>query len=463
MSVAARCVIRCGVDITDAVETVDGRPLENEHFSARAAEPPNKELSATPSSPFRYDVFLCHNHEDKGRVRAIAQELRGAGLEVWFDEWVVTPGEDVLLSVERGLEASRALVLCMTPASMQSSWVEFERSTTLFRDPKNKDRRFIPLLLEDTPLPDTVRRYKHIDYRESGAQAFSVLVASCRAGDRATQGNAQLRRARKVAPFVILALLALAAAVAIMTVMASGPEAMVQLGLTGKRQQLMLPPLGLATSVLTFSILKSYAIAVGRFSQRRFPLGVAAMAGLSAVLLGLVLMPVVVDFAITVFVHSQRSGQKAALQTGTLVLDVEPGRLRAEIDEAGAAKFVGIPANLWGRHVPVLLETEDYELANSSATLALTAKRFDLQVQPRKCQVMIHVTDQNGSVVSGVDATLEGEGTIQKLADGSLAVTLPCPKPPSPAVVTFRAPGQRFRREYVHPRGGNMDVRFEGP
>ena len=56
---------------------------------------------------FTYDVFLSHNAKDKPRVRGLAEELRAAGLRVWFDEWVIKPGDDIYLAIERGLEAAR--------------------------------------------------------------------------------------------------------------------------------------------------------------------------------------------------------------------------------------------------------------------------------------------------------------------------------------------------------------------
>ena len=37
-----------------------------------------------------------------------------------------------------------------------------ERSTAIHRDPSNEGRRFIPLLLADCELPDTLRRYEVI-------------------------------------------------------------------------------------------------------------------------------------------------------------------------------------------------------------------------------------------------------------------------------------------------------------
>jgi hypothetical protein len=84
---------------------------------------------------------------------------------VWFDEWVIKPGDDIYLAIERGLEAARAQVLCLSPAALGSDWVAIERSTVLFRDPTNAGRRFIPLLLADCGFPDALRRYKYVDYR----------------------------------------------------------------------------------------------------------------------------------------------------------------------------------------------------------------------------------------------------------------------------------------------------------
>ena len=58
--------------------------------------------------------------------------------------------------------------------------MQLERSTVLFRDPTNKGRRFVPLLLQNCTLPDVLRRYKYVDYRQPTPRAFEELVAACR-------------------------------------------------------------------------------------------------------------------------------------------------------------------------------------------------------------------------------------------------------------------------------------------
>lgn len=129
---------------------------------------------------FLYDIFLSHNSQDKPRVRRLAERLRATGLRVWFDEWIIQPGDDIYLTIERGLEASRVLVLCLSPAALGSEWVTLERSTVLFRDPTNAGRRFIPLLLADCALPETLRRYKSVEFHEESNTALEALLTACR-------------------------------------------------------------------------------------------------------------------------------------------------------------------------------------------------------------------------------------------------------------------------------------------
>jgi WD40 repeat protein len=131
-------------------------------------------------SDFAYDACLSHNSNDKSRVRKLAERLRDAGLRVWFDECVIKPGDDIYLAVEHGLEAARVQVLCLSPAALGSEWVKLERSTVLFRDPSNTGRRFFPLLLAECTLPDTLRRYKHVDFREEPQAALDELLSACR-------------------------------------------------------------------------------------------------------------------------------------------------------------------------------------------------------------------------------------------------------------------------------------------
>jgi WD40 repeat protein/DNA-directed RNA polymerase subunit RPC12/RpoP len=140
------------------------------------------------SDVFPFDIFLSHNHADKPRVRRLAERLMAVGVRVWLDEWVIQAGDIIALKVDEGLEQSRVLLLCISPAALASGWVALERSTAVHRDPANAGRRFIPLLLSDCDLPDTLRRYKFVDFRQETEAAFDELLAACRVEARAAPG-----------------------------------------------------------------------------------------------------------------------------------------------------------------------------------------------------------------------------------------------------------------------------------
>ena len=112
--------------------------------SATDAEPDDQPEVAR----FKFDVFLSHNQADKPKVRKLAEQLKAAGVRVWFDEWVVKAGDIISLKVDEGLEQSRVLLLllCISPAALASGWVALERSTAVHRDPANTGCALIPPL-----------------------------------------------------------------------------------------------------------------------------------------------------------------------------------------------------------------------------------------------------------------------------------------------------------------------------
>ena len=130
---------------------------------------------------YLFDVFLSHSAKDKAAIRALAERLRQDGLRVWFDEWVLKPGDSIPAKIEEGLEQSRVLVLCMSADAFGSDWAQLEAGTFRFRDPLNKDRRFIPLRLDDTPIKGSLAQFLYIDWtpRKRGKE-FAKLSEACR-------------------------------------------------------------------------------------------------------------------------------------------------------------------------------------------------------------------------------------------------------------------------------------------
>jgi len=130
---------------------------------------------------FSFDVFLSHSSKDKPVVRPVAERLKADGLRVWFDEWELHPGDSIPAKIEDGLEHSRVLVLCMSGNAFGSDWAQLESSTFRFRDPLNKERRFIPLRLDEAPIKGSLAQFLYIKWRlPEREQEYTKLLEACR-------------------------------------------------------------------------------------------------------------------------------------------------------------------------------------------------------------------------------------------------------------------------------------------
>ena len=133
------------------------------------------------SERFEYDAFLSHSSKDKPIVRELAKRLRADGLRVWFDEWEIQPGDLIRHEIEKALERSRTLVLCMSAHAFASDWVALERQMIVFDDPTNEERRFIPLRLDSAEIKPALKPFAFVDWRKESPSEYARLTAAFRA------------------------------------------------------------------------------------------------------------------------------------------------------------------------------------------------------------------------------------------------------------------------------------------
>jgi len=88
---------------------------------------------------YRHDIFICHASEDKDDVaRPLAEELRGRGLDVWYDEFSLRIGDSLRQSIDKGLGASRFGVVILSPSFFQKRWPQYELDGLVDRQMEGK-------------------------------------------------------------------------------------------------------------------------------------------------------------------------------------------------------------------------------------------------------------------------------------------------------------------------------------
>jgi len=133
------------------------------------------------ANAFAFDVFLSHSSKDKAVVHPLAERLKADGLRVWFDTWEIRVGDSIPAKIEEGLERSGVVVLCMSANAFGSDWATLESQTFRFRDPLNRERRFIPLRLDDVEIKGSLEQFAYVDWRKKGQDGgYPLLLEACR-------------------------------------------------------------------------------------------------------------------------------------------------------------------------------------------------------------------------------------------------------------------------------------------
>lgn len=132
----------------------------------------------------KLQVFLCHASQDKPTVRDLHKKLRA---EKWVDPWLdedrLLPGQDWNLEIEKAVESSDAVLVCVSSTSVaKEGYVQRELRQVLDIALEKLDGAIfiIPIRLDDCELPRKLRDRQFLDYFPSANQvsAFDKLKAS---------------------------------------------------------------------------------------------------------------------------------------------------------------------------------------------------------------------------------------------------------------------------------------------
>ena len=90
-------------------------------------------------------VFLSYAHNDSFLAKEITSVLEKKGFDVWNAETEILPGDNFAEKISDALEESNAMVVLLSPASLESNNVQWEIGYALGN--KSYNRRVIPVLV----------------------------------------------------------------------------------------------------------------------------------------------------------------------------------------------------------------------------------------------------------------------------------------------------------------------------
>lgn len=143
-----------------------------------------------PQSRARPKVFLSHNSRDKPWVAALARRLESVGIDCWFDDWDIQPGQPIDEAIESALEECSCCLVLLGPHG-QGPWHREEIRAWLWESVGGgtEAKRIIPVLLPGATaasardhLPMPLRRRRWVEFPGTGSDtaAFDLLLRGIR-------------------------------------------------------------------------------------------------------------------------------------------------------------------------------------------------------------------------------------------------------------------------------------------
>ncbi len=125
-----------------------------------------------------FDVFLCHNTQDKAAVKVIAEELKSRGILPWLDEWNLRPGQSWQKALEEQIERIKSAAVFVGPNGI-GPWQDLEQAAFL-REFQSRSCPVIPVILPEaktTPkLPVFLAGLQWVDFRIKEPNPLQQLI-----------------------------------------------------------------------------------------------------------------------------------------------------------------------------------------------------------------------------------------------------------------------------------------------
>src|SRR5438045_1161661 len=93
------------------------------------------------------NIFISHRRSDVREARRLAEEVRRAGHQVWFDEWEIDVGDSIIERMNQGLTGAGYVVVCCSSSGIEAPWMGREWLSALARQLDGHGVKILPVLL----------------------------------------------------------------------------------------------------------------------------------------------------------------------------------------------------------------------------------------------------------------------------------------------------------------------------
>ncbi len=123
-------------------------------------------------------VFLSYSSTDRGFVEQLVRDLRANGVEPWYDQWEMLPGDSLIQKIGGAILDNQYFLVVLSPNSVDCEWVQRELGVALNHEFQEREVRVIPVLYQDCKMPPFLGDKVYADFRQNYRQGLSRLLGA---------------------------------------------------------------------------------------------------------------------------------------------------------------------------------------------------------------------------------------------------------------------------------------------
>lgn len=141
-------------------------------------------------------VFISYAHEDRPLARAIRAKLEEYGCRVWIDEGELRVGDSLIERISEALDRVDFVGALVSPYSVGGDWCRKELSLAMTGEIKKRGVVVLPLRVDNTPMPDSMKDKLFVDVRRTHPSAAADELMKSIRGHLSPPAPLPPRRAR---------------------------------------------------------------------------------------------------------------------------------------------------------------------------------------------------------------------------------------------------------------------------
>jgi len=112
----------------------------------------------------QWNVFLSYRSINRPWVLNLYDVLIETGHKVFLDQYVLTPGGELITQLQDGLDSSQAAILIWSTSTRDSDWVRKEYNALETKATEDKEFFFVPIKIDSSDLPLFARNRIFLDF-----------------------------------------------------------------------------------------------------------------------------------------------------------------------------------------------------------------------------------------------------------------------------------------------------------